>query len=842
MGRLAWKGFLHNKLRFVLTGLAVALATAFMAGALILGDTAESGVAQLVDRLAGSGDVVVRPEGGGDTQLGQAPEQTLDAGLVDSVAALDEVAEAHGHTQGAATLVGEGGDPIGGMAPTFALATSPGGEESLPVDLRRGRWPVDAQGVAVDAATVQAQGWQLGDEVTVAFDGPAETATLVGVVGVDGLDDLAGAGTVVISPDSAGPRLGTEGGYSSLVVRAAEGVDDEALAQAVRGEVGAGHEVLTAAEVAEQTHEGFAVFTQAFSVVPLMFAGIAVFVGAFLVFNTFNIVLAQRLRQLALLRAVGAGRGQLWRSALAEAGIVGLVAGIVGAAAGIGIAAGLEQVFAALSLSLPGEGLVVRVGPLLAAVAVAVGVTVVAAAVPARRAGRIPPVAAMHQVAVTAPTGSSRVRAGLGVTLLAAGVAGMAGGLFADAGLAVLGAGSASLVLGVAVLATFGARPLAGVVGWPAALWGTRGELARKNAMRQPRRTATTASALMVGLALVAFGAVFASSLRAEAEDTITDVVVADAFVRSPAAGSVPDSAVQALRELDETAFVAPARSATLSLAGDEQRVSVLEAQQLTRVFDYETVAGDVSRVAKGGGLIASRSAADEAGVAAGDEIAVEFADDERTLAVVAVVEDRGAMTAPWALDETTFADAGGQAPTGQVFVDFPDSVDTAQGLAAIDSALFDHPQLVVEDRAGLVDEIAGQVNQLLGAVFALLALSVLIALLGIVNTQALNVVERVRELGMLRAIGMTRRQVRAMVRTEAVIVSLLGAVLGLVLGVGFGWAVLQADALNIASLTIPWTQLGVAVMVAGLAGLLAGLLPARRAARLNVLDALRTE
>lgn len=847
MWRVTLRGLAAAKLRFALTGLAVVLGTGFVAGALALGDTLEGGFEDLFTQIAGAADVQVQPAEDEEAAAGPpgaeaaGTAETIPPELLDDVRALDEVAVADGEIEGSAILVDDNGEPIGEFGPP-TLAYNVTDEPELDIsELRSGRWPETAGEIAIDAGTAESQGWEVGDEVGVVFDGPVETGEIVGVFGLGELDNLAGATVVLLDHDTAAEKLGTDGEFTAIHALAAEGVSDAELAEAVAATVGDDYEVRTAEEVAEAEQEEIAQFTQIFSIGLLVFAAVSLLVGAFLIFNTFSIVLAQRLRELALLRAVGAGRGQLLSSVLGEAAVVGLVGGVLGAGVGIGLADLLRRLLGTVGFELPGQGLVLHPRTVGVAVLVGVVITVAAAVAPARRAVRVPPVAALGEVAVGVGAGRRWPRLALSGLLLVAGAAGLAAGLFGGGGVAAVGAGSAAIVLGVAGLSSLVAKPLAGAIGWPTArLRGVRGQLARLNAMRNPRRTAATASALMIGLALVGFVAIFAESLRTSAADAVDRVFAADVILQGSTTGGISDSAVEAARSVDEVAAVAALTGESVAIEGESEFAAVMHGEELLTAFDFDVVDGDLADVADGG-VVVAESAADDAGVAAGEEVTVATPDGDRELPVVAVV-DGGGLDFRWMIERGSYG-AAPSGPTFAAYLTLADGVSAADGEEAISAALADYPQVSVLDRAGLVEEISGQLNQLVGVVVALLALSVLIALLGIVNTMALSVVERIREIGLLRAVGMTRPQVRAMIRSEASIVSLLGATLGLVLGVVFGVVfVSAADAIGVSQLAIPWGQIGIGLVLAALAGLLAGVLPARRAARLDVLEAIATE
>jgi putative ABC transport system permease protein len=843
---LTWKGLLAAKARFVLTGLAVIIGTGFVAGALTFGDTLERGFDDLFTSIVGSADVIVRAEApdedgpamgpGAGTEVASFPTD-----VVDRLAGLDEVELAEGEVEGIAVLVGDDGEPIGQFGPPTLGYSAFDNHELDAAELRSGAWPQDPGQIAIDAGTAGSQGWEVGAEVQLVLDGPVEPAEVVGIFGLGDMDNLMGATIVVVDKDTALARFGTDGEYTAAYLTASAGTSEAELIEAVSGALGDGYTVMTAAEVAEEQQAAIAPFVEVFSIALLVFALVALLVGSFLIFNTFTIVLASRLRELALLRAIGAGRRQLLGSVLAEAALIGALGGAIGAAVGLLVAEGLGLILGTIGVSLPGEGLVVLPRTVLVAVVVGIVVTTLAAVVPALRAVRIPPVAALTEVAVAAPVGRGIVRTVVGTILLVAGLAALAMALVGDAGVAVLGVGAVALFVAVASLAPLIVRPLAHVLGAPGAAAGVSGELARANAMRNPRRTAATASALMIGLALVSFVSIFASSLQATFRDTIADSFDADAVLQAGTVAGVPDAVMDELRAIAEVEVVAPAAAGNVELDGERSLVGVMSADDFLAVFDFEVTAGDLETF-RDGGIVVTSTAADDRGLTAGDRVTAGLPAGEVELPVVAVI-DGGGIDVSWFVDAATWTEGGGRTATVySAYVTFVPDVEVADASAAAAEVAGAYPQVRLLDQAGFADALGDQLDQLVGVVVALLALSVIVALLGIVNTLVLSVVERTREIGLLRAVGMTRPQVRRMVRAEAISVALIGAALGLLLGIPLGAAFTQVDQLNLTTFSLPWTQIVAGVVLAAVAGLLAGVVPARRAARLDVLEALHTE
>jgi putative ABC transport system permease protein len=636
-------------------------------------------------------------------------------------------------------------------------------------------------------------------------------------------------------------RFSPDGGYSTVDVLLGDGADAAAVAARVETVAGDGYEVLTAQELIDETVEAIGGFLDIFSNALLVFAGVALFVGAFIIHNTFSIIVAQRTRELALLRAVGASRRQILGSMLGEAAATGLVASAIGVGVGALVAIGVTGLLAAAGVELPTAGLVLAPRTAVVGLLVGVVVTVVSSLLPVLRSTRVPPVAALQAVAAPPAPRAGATRYVVGGLITAGGVALLVAGLFADAGVQAVGAGAAAVFLGITVLSPLFARPIVRVIGAPvAAGFGVRGELARENALRNPRRTASTASALMIGLGLVAFVTIFAASLTASFTAVVDEVFLADLQVRSADFTGLPSTVAEELAALPEVALAGRQEVADVQIDGRGAFAVAMDPVAAEELFALSMVEGAVSDLGAGGLLMAA-DVAEDRGHVVGDTVPVTFAlTGEQDLVLRGTFT--GAADVRFVLDPGTYRDNIRTPVLFAVLVRLADGVDAEAGRRAVEAALADVPMAQVTDQEGFREQITAQINQLLGLVFGLLGLSVVIALFGIVNTLALSVFERIRELGLLRAIGMTRRQVRAMVRWEAVLIAVLGALLGLVVGVFFAWILAQALSEQLTRFVIPYGQLVAAVAAAALAGVLAGVLPARRAARVDMLKAITVE
>ena len=844
MWQVTRKGLLAHKLRLAMTALAVVLGVAFVAGSFVLTDTIERSFSSVFEEIAGGIDLQVRPEGAaGEFEASATQERPgLDPGVLGEVRDVDGVAAAESVVIGQAQVIGADGDPVGGMGPPTLAFNAPR-DGGFGTEVREGRLPEVAGEVAVDAFTARSQGFEVGDTIQFTAGAAVEEARLVGIVGFGAADNLAGATVVLFDLDSTLQRFSPTGDIDRVEVLAAEGTDVDELAQRVRDVVDDDVEVLTSEELAEESSEAIAGFLGVFSTALLTFAGVALFVGIFIIVNTFSITVAQRVREFALLRAVGASRRQVLGSVLTEAGILGVLGGLVGVLLGIALAVGLQALLAGFGIELPAEGVVLLPRTVVVGLLVGALVTVGAAVGPALKATRIAPIEALQAAAVPPLPRHGWLRPLAGGLLTAAGVVLLIVGLFGGRDLVAIGAGTLAVFGGIALLSPLLIRPLLTLVGAPIRRFlGVRGELAQQNAMRNPRRTATTSSALMIGVGLVGFVTILGASMSASLSDAVDEVYRMDVDVRSSTFQPISPDIGDDLAELDEVGLALTQRMGQFEHDGQSRFLVGVDMSRLTDIYAIDFLEGSVEDVAAGGIALAD-SVADSDDVAYGDQYAVSFpATGEATLEVTGVF-DGTSVDVPAMVGLETHRAHFTSDEVFAVGVRLEDGVSLVDGQRVVDEVLEAYPGVVAMDRAAVRENLTDQVGQLVAVVYGLLALAVIIAVVGIVNTLALSVFERVREIGLLRAVGMSRRQVRAMVRWESVLISVLGVVLGLVVGLFFGWLLVESlqDEFPL-RLVIPVGQLAVAVLVGALAGVLAGVLPARRAARVDVLRAITTE
>jgi putative ABC transport system permease protein len=641
--------------------------------------------------------------------------------------------------------------------------------------------------------------------------------------------------------------MNREGRFDEIDAAAEPGVTPTQLRDRVRAAVDPRYEVLTGQELATDTAASINDTIGRFlSTALLAFAFVALLVGGFLIFNTFTIIVAQRTRELALLRCLGASRRQVMSSVLVESVIVAVVASLVGLGAGVLIASGLKALLSGfLGADIPTTGIQFQPRTVIVSLVVGLVVTVLAALLPALKATRVPPVAALQPETAFAPTGFRRRRIVLGVLITAVGVALLLAGLFRPEGNRLVNVASGAVVVffGVAILSPLIARPLARVIGWPfARAFRLPGNLARQNAMRNPRRTASTAAALMIGLALVAFVSIFAASIKASTTRTLEDTVSADYILMNDNFQPFSPEAAQRLASQPQLAAVAGMRIGPWKLNGAGKSLYAIDPAAYQQVVRTDVTAGSLDALASGG-LAVKDTVARANGWTVGERVPMEFPRTGLQQVPVKAIYKDNTLNGDYLLALTDYERNYSDQADSQILVKAAPGVAPADSRAAVDRVMADFPNVTVRDQAQFRDEQSRQIDQIINLFYSLLGLAILIALFGIVNTLGLSIFERIRELGLLRAVGATRRQLRSMIRWEAVIIAVLGAVLGLAVGVFFGWTIVRAlRSQGITEFTLPAGQLVVFVVAAGLAGILAAVLPGRRAARVDVLRAIATE
>ncbi|WP_329245569.1 ABC transporter permease [Actinoallomurus sp. NBC_01490] len=825
-------GLRAHLLRLVLTALAITLGVGFVSGTFVLTDTMRAGFDQQFTASADKVSVAVLPGGDADT---------VPAALLSRVKGVSGVQDAQGLVRGTAPLVGKDGKVYGDSG-TAGVSISTGALQRYHVE--SGRPPAGPGAVVLDTKTARRTGYKVGDTVSVIDrQNRARSFTVSGLVdfGVD--QEVGYRGAVGFTAATAAEMTG-EHGYAEIDVKAAPGTSDAALRDAVAQAAGGSYDVLTSAQLADRLSKSSGLSTGELTAFFLAFAIVALFVAALVIYNTFNILIAQRTREMALLRCVGATRAQVFRGVLAEATIVGLAASALGVLAGVGLGAGGATLFASADNTSVGS-VSVSVTPVVVGLVVGLAVTLVSALLPARAATRVPPVAALR----TQAEGPVKGRAGiirmvLGSLLVLAGLGIVALALMTKAGegpfLMVL-AGSMVIFLGVIALSPFIVRRLSGVVGWlPARLLGVPGRLARENAGRNPKRAAITTIALTVGVTLMTTFSVALASSQATTTAQLAKQFPVDYQLTTVGDRLIPRQAAATLRTKPQLSDVIEVRNADdARFDGQETGVGTVAGHALGRSIKPEIVAGSITDLAPGT-VALHEDTAKSFGVGVGRQVTVTRGAQRLSLRVVAVFS--GETPIPnVTINEADFDRAFGVRDDSEVYVMAKKGVSTDVSRQVIDDATKAYPTVKVGSLADVKAEFTKAFNQLFVLVGALLGLAIIISLIGIANTLTLSVVERTRESALLRALGLTRDGLRWMLSLEAVIMAVIGALLGVMLGSGFGWAAVNAVA-DGAVLSFPVLRVVAFVLVAGLAGLIAAVVPSRRAARASIVASLASD
>ncbi|MFD5338618.1 ABC transporter permease [Streptomyces hawaiiensis] len=849
------RSFLAHKGRLLLSALAVLLSVAFVTGSLIFSDT----VSRTFDRLFAStaADVTVSPKEDLDEAVPSGRTATLPAVLAERVRQVDGVAAARADVKvNGLTVVDEENEPVGPTtgAPTLGYAWNP--NERSPVKLTSGHAPRGPAEALLDSETAGRKDVRIGDALTVIAPPGSFEVRVVGIVTFT----TTNPGSALLyfdTPTAQTKLLGRPGAATGISVDAAEGVGDDQLKQRVAGALGAHtYDFRTADEQAESDVEQLGGFLDVIKYVMLGFAGIAVLVGVFLIVNTFSMLIAQRTRELGLLRALGADRRQVRNSVLTEALLLGLAGSTLGLAAGIGLAAGLIELMGLLGMNIDADEMEIGWVTPVAAYVVGLGVTFVAAYLPARRAAGVSPMAALSDAEVAGVGRPLRVRAVAGGIVGAAGAAALAGCAVSrqtSSAASLLGLGVVLTLIATVIAGPLLVRPVIRVLGgaFPA-LFGSIGRMSQRNALRNPRRTGATAAALMVGIALVGGMSVASESMTASFDRQIDKTLGADFVIQNTNFQPFPPEVTDKVRGTDGVGLVVRGRFTPVAVRlPDGDRVETTAAgygPRLDEVANITYAQGDSAAALASGHLAMDRDFARDHGVRVGGTLPVEFPGGRSAELTVGALTDQDSAEG--------FGTQGGlffglgtlerYAPGGQdsaLYVNAAGGTGDDDLRAHLEETLDPYPQVQVRDLADYKQLVHDQIAVLLYLVYALLGLAIIIAVLGVVNTLALSVVERTREIGLLRAIGLARRQLRRMIRLESVVIAVFGAVLGLVLGLVWGVCMQQVLALQgMTALAIPWVTIVLVVVGSAVVGVVAALLPALRASRMNVLAAIAHE
>jgi putative ABC transport system permease protein len=845
--RITVKGLRAHKLRLALTALAIVLGVTFLTGTLVLTDTLNNSFTTLFGQVYQNTNFEVRGVAAFPTSgAAGAIRKPIPESIIAAVKDVPGVAVAEGGVSGYAQFIAPNGKAVTtGGAPTIGL--SYGADRRLSsLRLVAGKPPTTSTQVVMDQGTARKYHFSVGNQVRILLPGSPQTFTLSGIVAFGTADNLAGATIAAFNLPTAQQLFGEQGHLNTIDVITTPNANKTAVEHGISAVLPAGVEVVTGQTVAAEQSSAINQSLGIFSTALLVFALISLFVGGFTIFNTFSITVGQRTRELALLRIVGASRRQVFRSVLFEALLLGVTASLVGIGLGVLTASGLEALIKAFGITLPSGSLVFQSRTVFAGLLVGVGVTVVSAISPARQAVKIPPIAAISTYEVAQRESSAR-RLTIGAVIGVAGIVVLAIGLSQPA-IQLVGIGAVGIFIAVGILAPAIARPVSSVLGRPLArILGVSGRIGRKNSMRSPRRTAQTSAALMVGMALVSTVAVYGASLSKSATGTISDAVSADYIITARATGG-PNTGfslgtTEAVAKVPGVTRVTNVNSGQFEISRSLATLSSLAPSDLSSTVILKMSSGAAAKSLAEGQLLIDTNTANTNHLSVGSVVPVTFAETGPTTMRIGGIFKPNALLGSY-LTGSAFFHTHFAATTLPVALLLATSTGaTPPTSAAVKAALRGYPNLTVQTRAEFQKTQQTSIDQLLGLIYALLALAILIALIGIVNTLMLSVFERTHEIGLLRAVGMRRRQIRAMIRSEALILSVFGALIGVVVGTGLGVAL--ADSLKqqgITDIVIPFTNLVIFLLLAALLGLGAATWPARRAARLNVLEAIATE
>jgi putative ABC transport system permease protein len=852
---VALKGLAGRKVRALLTAVAIVLGVAMISGTYVLTDTINSGFNTIFTNSYKNADVVISGKSAFDNPNGNTVEPpTFSETVLPKVQALPGVADAAGSvTTDALKLIGKDGKVVStGGAPALGFSMDPNQQRFNPTSLTQGAWPTGPGEVAIDKATASKEHFSVGDRIGVQAFGPIQPFRITGIAEFTGVSSVGGATFALFDRPTAQKLFGKAGQLDLIRVQSKAGVSTSKLVSEIKPLLPATATVRNAAAQAKEDKKQVGGFISFIQYALLAFAGVALFVGAFVIANTLSITIAQRMREFATLRTLGASRRQVLWAVVLEAFVIGLLGSIIGLFLGLGLAKLLNALFVAIGIDLPQGNTIFATRTIVVSLVVGTLITLIASIRPARRATRVPPIAAVREGSVLPPSRFARYGpvtafAVLAIAIVLVAVGSLAGGIATGPRLLLLGGGVLLLFFGVSMNASRVVRPLAAVLGAPAqSIGGAPGILARDNATRNPARTASTASALMIGLALVTFVAIFGQGLRSSFEGAVNKLFIADYALTStntftPIEAAAGKSLIGSPGVSDVTAI----RAGSARYLGASNDLTAVQPNLLTGIaMDWIKGGNDVPAKLGSDGFFTSKDYAKSHHLTLGSTMTLQFPSGKTADVRLKGIWDEPNGGSPFAnaTVSTALFDKYVPRPRDEmVLINTPDGVSSAN-TATLDDAVKGFADAKIQTRDEFKKNFEAPINKLLNLLYALLALSVIVSLVGIINTLVLTVFERTRELGMLRAVGMTRRQVRMMIRYESIVTSLMGAALGIVVGVFLAALIIHPLSSQGIVFVVPYLQLVYFVLAAIVVGILAAVIPARRAARLNVLRALQYE
>ncbi len=830
--------------RLLSTSLAVCLGVALLAGTMLLGDTLRANFDSLFQSALGSSDAVVRSANTLTTE-GEFAQDLIDGSLATELASIDGVAVVAPQIEGFGQLTGADGEKLGGEGPPTFAGNWIDDPDLNPYELVEGRAPVASDEVVINKGAADDGDLAIGDRTIVATPEPVDVE-IVGIATFGGEDGLGPTTFTAFSLAGAEEHVtGQPGGVTALLVKADDGVSQEAVVSRIADVMPDGVEVISGDDLVDEANDEInADFVGFLRIFLTVFAAVALLVATFSINNTFSIIAAQRQRSSALLRAIGADRRQVFWSLAGESIVVGVVASAAGLGLGFALAQGLKALFDAFGFALPAGGLTVSTTTLVIAPLVGILITLLASLVPAVRASRVAPLAALRDVAVDR-SASSRWRIVAGTLMLAGGVVAVVTGASSGA-LGRAGLGALLTAAGVVAIGPVAARPAGSVIGAPIArLRRIPGVLARRNAMRSPRRTAATASALMIGIGVVTVFTAFAGSLKSSVDDNVSAVIDGDLMIAASqfGGGGLSPGIVDAVNAIPEVDHAVGIGTGPVSIDDRTRQVTVLDPVASRGLVVPDVVDGSTVAELTDGQVAVSEPIADDYGWTVGTALDVRFTDGSTEQLEVAAVYEPSTTIQDLVVPRPTWERHAVQSIDTIVVIGAADGVDIEAARSAVETATVEFAPPDVMTTEEFVADATANINQILGLVYVMLMLAIVIALMGIANTLSLSIYERVRELGLLRAVGADRAQVRSMIRWESVMIAVFGTVGGIALGLFLGWGLVTARGAGSFPIefAVPVSQVVIIAVVGAIAGVVAALRPARRAAKLDIIDALAT-